>query len=167
MFVVPALGLACNGILGIDAPTLADGSNGSTDAGPPADRTMARDSEPGVDAHHDAMKPTLDGSMHDGPGRDVYLDEGATREASADGPGPRDASAVFDGSCSCADGSICPPVELVSGQANPTQIYVDSVAGMFWTNGVEATGSIWHANLDGTGTRQIAGSQNIPAALAY
>ena len=152
---VPALAIACNDILGIDAPTLR---GAGADGGLTSDGTVPKGKDSGADARGEASRTETgaDGSRDagDGSAHDAREDHATLPEAG----------------CHCADGATCPAVALVSGQLKPSALFVDPEAGVFWTN-VDNTnlgnGTVWHTNLDGTGTTEIAIDQSYPAGIAY
>jgi hypothetical protein len=148
VLAVPALSAACNGILGIDAPTLEQ--DGGADAR--ADVTRPLDGTVESGNHEDgSMK---DAPAHDDATRDVKTDTGTD-------------AGLFNGHCACTSDAGCPPVPLVSGQASPQFITVDVDGGILWANSNPVPGTIWHANLDGTNATQLVGAQALPQGIAY
>lgn len=161
LLAVPALVVACNGILGIDAPILA--SDGGTDAATRPDRIVTTDSKAMTDAGHDARRPgdTGVGDAHDGS---APRPDGAAPDAG------RDAPPAFTGTCSCPslpDGG-CAPVLLASNQANPTAIAADPDAGVFWVNYAQDGGSVWARGLTAAATpAPVSQSEELASGIGY
>jgi len=94
--------VACNGILGIDPPTLVSGADASD--------AKASDGAGGHDATRDATHDATNDVRKTDSGRDagsdapVILDAG--HDATRDGDAAADAAAIFDGSCTC-EGDAC------------------------------------------------------------
>jgi hypothetical protein len=136
------LGVACNAIWGVDAPTLAGSDAGKGDG-------KASDAR-GSDGEKDATHPD------------------AARDGAADATPdsmPSDGPEIFDGRCSCDDAS-CAPVVIASGQLGPGLVVTDP-NGVYWTtNGstTPGTGSVVAATFDGKVT-SLATSQSNPFGI--
>jgi hypothetical protein len=165
MFAAALLGAlaACNGILGIDAPTLVEA--GGTDA-------KTRDGGP-----HDATTPDArkdgapDGGAHDATTSDARPDGGpdATSdghgEASHDASSPSDAR-IFDGNCTC-NGDACVPI-LIAPLTGQVGGLAATATGLYFTDDINLPtyGIVGFAPFGGTGTKLLEPDAALPGALA-
>jgi hypothetical protein len=161
--------IACNGILGIDSPTLVEGGASSGDA-KAHDGEARRDgaAETGAhdatkDARNDAGRDAATDAARDAKA-DVRLDGGGTTDAVADGPRPGDAA--FDGNCTCSS-DACAPITVVSNIVGQVSGLVVAPGGLYFSNDVdEPLHGVVEFVRFGHGIAPIAADASFPGAMA-
>lgn len=112
------MSVACNGILGIDAPTLIPGDAGDA----PTTHDGAPLPDAGRDAHRDGAPTdaTMSDARRDGSS-DGGLDVHAPNDSRVDADASGGEDATFDGNCTCT-GSSCTPIIVAKVAGGVTSV---------------------------------------------